>query len=345
MKDSKKQAVLLCGGKATRLRPYSYKASKAQLTFLNLPLLSYPWKILEELQVSRFLLNSHLFPYEFKSMLDSISEKNQDIGIFFEKEPLGALGTLNSLKNKLQQSSYFIYINGDTLLFPSEENKIFEFEKEFLNSNLSALFYVTPFKQDFLKKRAFYCDLEKNLKRIDFLNSLESLKNKREKAYFFTGLALFKSSLLDFIKKGDTDLFRDLITPLLNQKKMKVFFDKKAYFLEVGNKESYLKSTQICLEKLWDSSENFIKKNLKKCFKRFDSHDLKVGLKHSQIWSSRLKALLLAPSSVKGLHLLKVKGFSVLGPQVTLFDKTFLEDCVLNSKTPLKGHLKREWIL
>ena len=57
-----KQALILCGGKAQRLRPYSYGLPKACMPFLNLPLLSLSWFYLEQLGLSRFLLNAHLFP-------------------------------------------------------------------------------------------------------------------------------------------------------------------------------------------------------------------------------------------------------------------------------------------
>ena len=368
-----KQALILCAGQASRLRPYSYSLSKAQLNFLNLPLLSYPWMIAEELKASRFLLSSHLFPCELKKTVSFLSHKDQETEVFFEKEPLGSVGTLRSLKKQLQRSPYFIYINGDALLFPSVKDKISEFETEFLSSDLSALFFAAPFKQELLKKRALYCDSKNNLKRIAFpeklsqdsknkdetacslalssVNKAPALKNKDETAYSFTGLALFKSSLLNCIKSEDQDLFQDFITPLFGRERIKVFIDEGAFLLEAGDKKSYLESTELCLKNLFPSQDSFkgkrafIKERLEKCFSRFDPQDDKVGLKRSQLEASKRKAFLLAPSSVKGLPFLKLKGFSVLGSQVSFFGDTLLENSVLGSDTAVKGAIKDELII
>ena len=97
-----KQALILCGGKATRLRPYSYSHSKAELPFLNLPMLVYPWKLAEDLKNNSFLLNSHLFPEEFKKTVGELCRKDQKTEVFFEKEPLSSTGTLYHLKKELK---------------------------------------------------------------------------------------------------------------------------------------------------------------------------------------------------------------------------------------------------
>ena len=381
MKDQK-QALILCGGKATRLRPYSYSCSKAQLPFLNLPLLSYPWKIAEELQNNSFLLNSHLFPEEFKKTVEALSRRDQNTQVFFEKEPLSSAGTLYALREELKKSSYFTYINGDCLLFPSSRQKLSEFEQEFLNSKAEALLFVIPAKIKFKtaslswqvehkkqivmkeEKRFLYCDLEKNLVEVRLPQS------KDKSAYFFTGLALFKSSLLDKLKESDKELFSDFLQPLLSKEKIKVFIDEEAFFLEAGDKESYLKSTEFCLKSLYDNSAFFndfqrktnktitsteeffqekkkiIKERLEDTFQRFDSQDKKVGLRNGLSWSQKLKALLLAPSSVGELDLLKVKGFAVISDQVRFYSKTQVENSVLSCpSSSLKGSLKEELLL
>ena len=305
-----KQALILCGGKATRLRPCSYSHSKAELPFLNLPILAYPWKLAEDLKNNSFLLNSHLFPEEFKKTAGELCRKDQKMQAFFEKEPLSSTGTLYHLKKELKKSPYFTYINGDCLLFPSSSQKLFEFEQEFLKSKAEALLFVIPLKYNsknsslnqstsndrrlFFKfweglldsckksnshrndeggksgrdkqsnnsnesrrdeeergnrqKRFLYCDSQQNLKEIRLPQSTD------KQAYFFTGLALFKSSLLDELKGTEKDLFSDFLQPLLAHKKIKVFIDKDAFFLEAGDKESYLKSTEFCLKSLLTSS-------------------------------------------------------------------------------------------
>ena len=314
-------------------------------------------------------MNSHLFPEEFKKTVQSLSKKDQKTLLFFEKKPLSSPGTLYTLKKELQKSSYFTYINGDSLLFPSSKNKLLEFEKEFLNSKAEALLFVVPAKLNniFKQKRVLYCDSNQNLIDVAFP------KNKKQ-AYFFTGLALFKSSLLDELKSTDKDLFSDFLQPLCQasltsptKKKIKIFRDEKAFFLEAGDKESYLKSTEFCIKSLYASSSqeaslnkvpaflekeffqkktSFVKEQLKETFQRFDPKDEKVGLENGLIQSKKLKALLLAPSKVKDLHLLKVKGFCIIDSQVHFYNKTEIENSVLAcSHYSLSGSLKKEFLL
>ena len=326
--------MILCGGKAIRLRPYSYSHSKAELAFLDIPLLAYPWKLAEDLENNCFFLNSHLFPSAFKKIVHRLSQKNQQVKIVFEKKPLGATGTLYFLKKELQKKAYLTYLNGDCLLFPSSQKKLMEFEKEFLTSQSKALLYVIPKqnnKEDTnpseemtlqqkekyilsqnnnknthslemalqekeklilnqnnkeertsseayesnnksVKKQAqrfLYCDAQHNLTEVRLPKKTDT------SAYIFTGLALFKSSLLDHLKEGTQDLFSDFLTPLLTKEKIKLFIDKQAISLEAGDKESYLKSQEFChqslqtKENLTQNKKNFVKERLQEVSQRF----------------------------------------------------------------------------
>ena len=392
-----KQALVLCGGKAKRLRPYSYSLPKASLPFLNLPLLSFPWFYLEQLGVSRFLLNSHLFPEKLEETVCFLSQPHQQTKLFVEEKPLGSAGTLNQLKKELKKTKEFIYINGDSLFFPSQIRRISDFESAFFKSSAEALFFVVPYK-NISSKRALFCDKDFNLKFVgskeDLLdykkNNLQSsslvfesasdlikpilkkrasdnllkLQNPAEVTpFFWTGLALFKSSLLDTLEKNTFDLFEDFITPLLKTHKIKVYVDPSAVLLLADDRASYLESTKFCLDCLfqfketsksldinWNESSNQInrksvKKILEDCFKRFDPSDSKIGLKNGRIWSKKLNYPLLLPKSVRGLEFLKLKGPAVIGGDACVFADTVFNNCILDSHITFKGELENELLI
>ncbi|MCZ0932505.1 MAG: NDP-sugar synthase [Oligoflexia bacterium] len=249
-----KQALILCGGKAKRLRPYSYSLPKASFPFLNLPLLSFAWFYLEQLKVSHFLLNSHLFPEKLKNTVRSLSQAHQRTNLFFEEEPLGSAGTLYQLKKDLQKTEDFVYINGDSLFFPSHKDHINSFEEMFFNAGLSALFFVIPYK-DIGSKKALWCDRDLNLKFVGSKEDLAHCKWSHLTPFTWTGLALFKSSLLDSLKEKAFDLFQDFINPLLKMQRIKVYVDSSAVLLEAGDKASYLKSSKFCLDCLFQAGE------------------------------------------------------------------------------------------
>ena len=414
-----RQALLLCGGEARRLRPYSYGLPKACMPFLNLPLLSLAWFYLEELKVNRFLLNSYLFNNKLKNAVDFLSLPQQTTNIYPELKPLGAAGTLYKLKSELQKTDYFFYINGDSLFFPSSKKQLLAFEDFFIKSNLKALFFCVPPKKHDLKNRGLWGDDNQDLHFVGTKQSLNDLaldnksinpdghtkqalnndlaldktfldhkqafdkaqkktskvffKNKSLKAFQFTGLALFKSSLLEHLKPGDFDLFVDFINPLLKEGRgdIKIFLDKQGLLLEAGDKHNLLLATQLCLSALYNKGDLFnnpsshhkkdlfnnlydsdfknLTKNLnswlKNYFYRFDPKDHTVGLKNGEILSAQFNWPVLAPKSVKGLKHLELKGPAVLGPEVCFKGKSSLNNCVLGSQVHWKGDLENDILL
>ena len=385
-----RQAIILCGGHAKRLRPYSYSLPKASLPFLNLPLMSLSWFYSENLKAKCFLLNSHLFPDQLNKTVNFLSKDSQKSKLLFESEPKGSAGTLYNLKKDLQKTKNFVYINGDSLFFPSKMSHIFDFEKIFSQSDLEALFFVTPCSQTDLKtpsslnvkkaeriqsqtkqqdqtdvnfKRFLWCDENLNIKFVGSKEDLSIEQKHKLKAFSWTGLALFKSSLLDHLKENSFDLFQGFINPLLKKHKIKVYSDPLAVILEAGDRNSYFEAMNFCLNSLFlsDLSPKLTKKNkylktqsfnietvkkiLEECFNRFDPDDNRVGLKNGKVWSQKFKQAVLLPKSVRGLEFLKLNGPAVIGKDSYFFDQTVLNNSVLDSQVAFSGQLKKEILL
>ena len=301
-----KQALILCGGKATRLRPYSYGLPKANMPFLNLPLLSLGWFYLEQLNISHFLLNAHLFPKKLKATVEMLSQPHQTSTIFPEPKCFGGAGTLYKLKTFLQKQGTFFYLNGDSLFFPSHIKQLVSLEEDFLKTNTDGSFFVSPFPEKNFNKGGLWCDKEMNLKFIGKRNQLPK-KFKNLLPFHFSGLALFKSSLLNQLNPGAFHLFEDFIIPLIKKKKFKVFSDQRAHILEGGEITAYLESIKFCLNALFKNSNGEVKNLLLKYFSRFDPEDQQVGFKNGATWGKKLGFPLLAPDSVKGLTELNSK--------------------------------------
>lgn len=343
-----KQALILCGGKAERLRPYSLALPKSCTPFLNLPLLSLGWFYMEQMGVSSFLLNSHLFPETLNKNLKWISRSDQKWDVFFEEECLGGAGILYKLRKLLQKEPAFFYLNGDSLFFPSHKKQLLAFEEEFLKRDLDALFFSAPLKDSSDSAGALYCDKSENLKFVGRKENIpSSLKKENLSPFRFSGLALFKRELLNHLKEGDFELFFDFIYPLLGKKKVKVFSDPSAVVLEAGEKLAVLSAVKFCLQLLYEKKfKNSPQREiLKEYFHRFDAKDQIVGWENGKKWSEKLGHPLLAPKSVKGLNHLELKGMAVLGPDLELKGKSVLKDVVLGSQLLWKGNLERDIVL
>ena len=324
---------------------------------------------MEQLGLSRFLLNAHLFPEKLQQNVGFLSQPQQKADIFFESEPLGGAGTLYNLRKFLQREEMFFYLNGDSLFFPSDKDQFSLFEEDFFKTGADCSFFVSPMLLQNSNLGSLWCDKDLNLKFVGKKNQLpKGLKNLLP--FHFSGLALFKSSLLESLGSSDFDLFLDFINPLLGKKSFKVFLDKGAKILEAGETSVYLQSTQFCLKCLFETenlktralrAEGFesknresdkdegkikwIKKILEECFARFDPEDQIVGLENGKFWSKKLGFPLLAPKSVQGLESLELRGPAVLGSEVNFFGKSRLKDSVLGSQISWNGELNNNIVL
>lgn len=370
-----KQALILCGGEARRLRPYSYYLPKPCMPFLNLPLLSLAWLYLEHLAISRFLLNAHLFPESLKNTVDFLSSAGQKTEIFPEEQPLGGAGTLDKLKSHLQKTEYFFYINGDSLFFPSDMEQFWAFEKDFLESGAEGAFFAGPLKDSDSPAGALWAGPNGRLQFVGIREALPQTPNASALfPHYFSGLAVFKSSVLDSLKETDFHLFEDFINPLLlSGKSFQVFSDKGARVLEAGENPAYRESMDFCMKALFGKAEaglgggqkdkteesqrdenggntskcgkGEVGEILEKCFVRFDPNDQTVGLKNGQKWSRKLGHPLLAPESVRGLEFLELSGPTVLGSEVSLFGPSLLGGVALGPRTAWKGKLENDIVL
>ena len=335
---------MLCGGKARRLNPYSHGLPKASMPFLNLPLLSLGWFYLEHLGVSRFFFNSHLFPEKLKETVKFLSKTQQETKIFFESEPLGVAGTLYKLKKHLQKEEVFFYLNGDSLFFPSNKNQLSFFKQDFFKSKADASFFVSPVPLQEINREFLWCDRDLSLRFVGRRNQLPK-RFKELLPFHFSGLALFKSTLLENLDSRSFHLFWDFIKPLFTKKSFKVFLDKEARILEGGEESSYIASMKFCLNALFEDNNRGIKKLLLEFFSRFDPEDKLVGFKNGRVWARKLGFPLLAPVSVCGLENLSLEGPTVLGPSVYLFGKSQLKDSMLGSGVSWRGKLNSKIVL
>ena len=356
-----KQALILCAGQAKRLRPLSHILPKASAPFLNLPLLAPSWLYLELMGVRRFVLNACLFPEKIKEAVSFLSGPGQSAFVSIEKQPLGAVGTLRHLKARLKKEESFFYINGDSLFFPSQPNRLKHFKEEFIRQKADVLFFSSPASTAQAKRPPSSKKAPpRSTAPPSFLWADKSLRLQYAgppkarallKPFYFSGLALFKSSLLDELPQTGGHLFLDLINPLARKKRFMLFEDK-AFCFEAGDPLGLIQAQAFGLKSLFDPPDKLSQRALQarqilqKLFERFDPQDQTVGLKNGRLWSKKLGGQpLLAPANVKGLELLKLKGPSAIGPQAQLFGESLLDQAILGAGVSWRGPLAENIIL
>jgi mannose-1-phosphate guanylyltransferase/phosphomannomutase len=108
-----KQAVLLCGGEGTRLRPYTYTMSKQMIPILGKPLTEWNIVQFKKHGVTEFLINLYTKPEVMRNYLGDGSQWGVKITYNLETTPPGTAGSIKQFENKLNDEFFVIY--GDTL--------------------------------------------------------------------------------------------------------------------------------------------------------------------------------------------------------------------------------------
>lgn len=108
------KAIILAGGKGTRLYPITYEIPKPLLPVKKKPIINYLVELFLEQGIKEIaVLINKGFREEFDWWKKRYYPKNE-INFFEEKEPLGTFGGLWQLKEWIGNSSFFL-TNGDEL--------------------------------------------------------------------------------------------------------------------------------------------------------------------------------------------------------------------------------------
>lgn len=110
-----KQAVLLCGGEGTRLRPYTYKMSKQMIPILGHPLTEWNIVQFKKHGVTDFLINLYTKPEVMRGYLGDGSKWGAKITYNLEDKPPGVAGSIKQFEKYADDEFFVIY--GDMLSF------------------------------------------------------------------------------------------------------------------------------------------------------------------------------------------------------------------------------------
>ena len=108
-----KQAILLCGGLGTRLRPYTYTMSKQMIPILGNPLTEWNIVQFKKHGVTDFLINLYTMPEVMRGYLGDGSKWGVNITYNLEKEPPGTAGSCKQFEKYADDEFFVVY--GDML--------------------------------------------------------------------------------------------------------------------------------------------------------------------------------------------------------------------------------------
>lgn len=219
-------AVIMAGGKGTRLRPLTKTTPKPLLKIGNKPIIEYNIDRLKKHGIfNQYISINYLGDQLIEYFKDG---KDKDISITYIKEDV-ALGTIGAIR-KVQdfKHEYILVMNSDILTDIDFENLFYTME----NSNADMIVSTTSYKVE-----VPYGVIETNK------NHIVNLIEKPTYTYYSNaGIYIIKKEHLALIPDKGAFNATDLMQKLIDLKKNVIHFPITGYWLDIGKHKDFEKA-------------------------------------------------------------------------------------------------------
>ena len=223
-----KRAIILAGGKGTRLRPFTKVFPKPMMPIGKYAILEIVVKQLRFYGFKHITITVNNQAKLIKAFFGNGAKFNTHIDYALEKKPLGTMGPLKTVKNLPKN---FLVLNGDVLT----DLNFHKFYAHHIKNN--NLFTISSYKRTELID---YGLLETNKK-----NSLIKFIEKPKKTYKMSmGVYMLKKDILKYIPKEKHFGFDNLMYKLLKLKKRIKVKPHNGYWLDIGRPNDYILATE-----------------------------------------------------------------------------------------------------
>lgn len=223
------KAVIQAGGKGSRLRPYTLVLPKPLLPVGNLPVIELLLKWLRRSGVSEAIITTGYLGHLLKALCGNGKQWDMSIEYSEEVEPLGTIGALNLVRDKLKDT--FLVVNGD-LLTDLNLRKFIEFHR----NHDSALTVGVTQKS-----------IQVDLGVIEAEG--ENVQGFQEKPVFTydvsMGIYCMEPSVLELIPQGVPFGFDDLMYRMLEDKEDIKVYRHDGSWKDIGRPEDFKEAQEL----------------------------------------------------------------------------------------------------
>ena len=230
------QALILAGGKGTRLRPLTVYTPKPIVPLLNRPFLLYQIEILRRAGIEDITLSLNYQPDKIERLLSDGADYGVKLRYLTEPQPLGTGGAYKFAEDALRETT--IVFNGD-ILTDLDVSEVVAFH---LKKAAEATIVLTP-----VENPAAYglveSDADGRVQRFSEKPNAEELAGLTTKN-INAGIYILEPSVLDSIVEGENTSFEYNVFPDLLKKKREffAFVMNENYWRDIGTPESYLRA-------------------------------------------------------------------------------------------------------
>ena len=228
------QALILAGGKGTRLRPLTVYTPKPVVPVMNRPFLLYQIEVLAKAGIEDIVLSLSYQPDKIADLLGDGSDFGVKLAYVTEPSPMGTGGAYRYAAEMLHQT--VVVLNGDILTDIDISELISFHRKRGASATLALATVEDPTAYGLV-------DTDENDKILRFLEKpkAESIGSDTVNTVN-AGIYVLEPSILDLIPEGEARSFEYDIFPAILEKGMPFFgyVMTGTYWRDLGNPLSYL---------------------------------------------------------------------------------------------------------
>lgn len=230
------QALILAGGKGTRLRPLTVYTPKPIVPVLNRPFLLFQIEILRRAGIREIILSLNYQPDKIEHLLGDGSDYGVHIRYVTEPAPMGTAGAYKFAASEIRETT--VVFNGDVLT----DLDISEVIRFHADRQAEASIVLTPVENP-TAYGLVETDAENRVSRFREKPKPEELAGLATRN-INAGIYILEPSVLDLIPEGENYSFEyNLFPALLEQKKnFFAFVMEKNYWRDIGTPQSYLQA-------------------------------------------------------------------------------------------------------
>ena len=224
------QAVIMAGGRGTRMSSVSNEIPKPMLPICGKPLL---WYQLESLKASNikevYMVIGHLGG-QIRDYFGDGKEYGVSIKYYEEKEPLGTAGALSFVQKELEDN--FLLVFGD-IFFDIDLDSFLNFH---LRKRSKATLFVHPNSHPY-DSDLIGCDSNNRIIKWD---SKHNIRNYDYENLVNAGLYVLSKKITDYVSDGGKkDLEKDIIIPAISKGDDIFAYHSTEYAKDMGTPERY----------------------------------------------------------------------------------------------------------